>query len=270
MRFKKTLLYAMIVSAFFACSAIASENRISYSLSLVGMSMDYKEHSSGGVLLDSEDSNLGDISGYEMSLGYIFSRYARNQDEIGISLMQLAGKSTYKGSVLGSGDPYGSLISTTSNSFIDTSIDYRHTYFYKRYLSFVYGIGFGYHAWERKLSSVQKELYEWYSFRPMLGVDVKYKKMQAGISAEYQYGFHTRMHSSNPSLGFILGGADIFEVAVPVTYNYRDNMAFFIKTVFSKQTIGKSDYVSSGGNTYYEPSSTSNDVYVKLGAVFKF
>lgn len=252
------------------CTAFSREKRVTYSLSLIGMSMDYNEYDPQDVLLDSETSNTNDILGYEMSLAYMFHTHTDNRDEIGIDIMQLSGQSVYKGSSLGSSDPYGSLVSTTQNSFVDTSVKYKHTYLYKRYLSLSYGIGFGYHSWDRKLSSTQEELYEWFSLRPMLGASVNYNNIDVGMHLEYQYGFNATMQSSNPALDFTLGGADVFEVTFPIGYHYGDDIEFFIKTTFSKQTIKKSNYVMYGGNTYYEPDSTSYDSYIKVGAAFKF
>ncbi|MBU0632059.1 hypothetical protein KKA17_05385 [bacterium] len=266
----KNILHVGIVISLLTCDALAYENNFQYSLAFVGMGMDYKEYNPNGVLLDSETSSLGEITGYEMGLDYILDSDRYTSDEIGIDLMVLDGKSAYKGSLLGSGNPYGSYVSTTQNSFIDTSIKYKHTDIYEGMLHFSYGLGLGYYAWNRKLSSSQEELYSWFSLRPMLGLSVDIDQFNVGITAEYQYGFNTKMHSSNPALDFTLGSADIFELTLPFIYNYNHETEFFIKTVFSKQTIGKSDNVSDGSHTYYEPDSTSYSSYVKAGIAFKF
>ncbi len=266
----KTFLHVGAVAALLTCNAFANENRVSYSLSLVGMNMDYREYDTNGILADTETANVNDIIGYEMSLYYALSKHTDNDDEIGINIMQLDGRSVYIGSALGSGDPYGSLVSSTQNTFVDTSINYKHTYRYRSHLSFIYGVGFGYHSWNRKLSSTQEELYEWFSIRPMLGTRINYKNIGIGISAEYQRGFNTTMQSSNPALNFTLGGADIFQVTVPVTYSYSEHIELFVKTIFSKQSIKKSNDIRYGGHTYYEPDSTDHTTYIKLGATFKF
>lgn len=266
----KNLFHASALLAVLSCSAFSTENHVKYSIALVGMSMDYKEYDTNGVLADSETADISDILGYEMSLDYLFNRHAYDHDEIGINIMQLSGTSVYKGSLLGSGSPYGSLVSSTQNSFVDTSVNYKHIYQYKRYLSLSYGIGVGYHAWNRKLSSVQEELYEWFSVRPMLGASVNYKNIDVGMIAEYQYGFNATMQSSNPALDFTLAGTDIFEVTFPVIYRYTDNIEFFVKATFSKQTIKKSNDIKYGVYTYYEPDSTNYSNYIKLGAAFSF
>lgn len=101
----------------------------------------------------------------------------------------------------------------------------------------------------------------------MVGVGITLKeKLYLGVFVEYQYGFDTKMTSSNPNLDFTLGGADIWEFSIPITYDYSQNIDFFFEATFQKQTIIESD-VNSG---YYEPESTAYNDYLKLGFEVKF
>lgn len=216
---------------------MAKENSLQYSLSLVNMSMDYKEYSaSSGALLDSETSNISDISGYEMNLEYIFDDYSRSYDSVSLNLMKVDGNSKYKGSYLYGGGSYGSVVSTTKNTVIDTSIEYKHTDFNRNNLYFSYGVGVGYRAWDRKLSSTQDELYEWYSIRPMLGCGMEIDDFNIGIFAEYQFGINPTMSStiSSENINFKLGGADVFELTIPVKYSINENVNFFYKSSLFK------------------------------------
>ena len=270
----KTLLYVSILSALFTCNLFSKENNIKYSIALVGMSMDYKEYDSSKTLLDSENSSLGKIAGYDMSFGYLFNKTNFSIDEAAMNVSMLRGKSDYVGAVLGSGNPYGSVKATTTNRFIDTSFSYKHTERYQNYFNFSYGLGVGYHAWYRELSSIQSELYEWYSLRPLIGITYAIDKFSFGLYGEYQYGFHTTMTSSNPSIKVQLGGADVLEVGFPLRYNYSKDLEFFTQYVLTKQNIKESNHVNTTLNgsavTAWEPDSTSYQNYLKIGATFKF
>ena len=250
--------------------ANAQQNRFNYSLSLVEMNMDYKEYDDNEALLDSENSDLGDLIGYEMNLAYLFNINDAGSDEVAIRVMNLYGKSTYRGSILGSSDPYGTLVSRTKNRFIEGDVSYRHTYVLKKRYHISYGIALGYHGWNRELSSVQEELYEWFFIRPMVGVSADMRNFNLGALIRYQYGFNATMTSSNPSLEFRLGSVDVFEIAFPVRYDFSDRLDIFAEATFTKQIIKKSNSVTSGVYTYYEPDSTSSQNYLKLGMTFKF
>jgi hypothetical protein len=91
----KFLVGIMLVSS---TSLMAKELHNSYSLALVGMSMDYKEYAP--QLLDSEESSFTDIGGFEMGYGYKLS----DESKINASVMYVAGYSNYVGSILGSGN----------------------------------------------------------------------------------------------------------------------------------------------------------------------
>lgn len=246
---------------------------MTYSLALVGMSMDYKEYYAGKIQ-DSETSEISDLLGYEMRLGYLFNRGRKSCDEISMNVMMLGGKSSYKGSLIDSGKPKGSWISTTQNQFTDAELAFAHTYHYQNDLHLIYGLGLGFHAWDRKLSSTQEELYQWFSLRPMIGANADIERFNLGVVVQYQYGFDRTMSSTNPVLDVTLGGADIFKVSFPIKYSYSDEVEFFAETTFSKQEIKESNHVRVViNNRIYEvlePDSTNYSSYLKLGATLKF
>ena len=266
----KTFLHVSLLGVLLTCNAFSGENNVKYSLALVGMSMDYKEYDKSNTLADSENSSLGKITGYDMSLGYLFNRTDSSVDEAAFNVSMLNGKSDYVGQNLNNPQGYGTLVGTTQNRFIDTSLDYKHTYRYQDFLDFSYGLGVGYHSWKRDLSSIQSELYEWYSLRPMVGVTMIMDQFSLGVTGEYQYGFNAVMHALNFSENFKLGGADIIAVSFPLRYSYSKDLEFFTQYTMTKQSIKKSNEIQSGGLFYYEPDSTSYQNYLKIGATFKF
>ncbi len=252
-----------ILGLLLTCNLFAEENNVKYSIALVGMSMDYKEYDSANTFLDSETSSLGKINGYNMSLGYLFNRSSVSVDEIYIDLMRLGTFTAYDGFIRGTTTPHKG---TTTNKFIDASLGYKHTYRFNNRFDIYYGLGFGYHAWDRKLSSIQDELYEWHSIRPIIGTTLRMQKFNLGIFTEYQYGFNTKMGASDTNDSYKLGGANIFVVGFPLRYDYSDKLEFFTQYTLSTQTIKASNVV----NGLLEPDSTSYQNYLKIGATFKF
>ncbi len=185
--------------------------------------------------------------------------------------MLLKGDTTYKGAYLNSGLGYGSVISTTKNSIVDMDISYKRTNIMSNEFELNYGIGIGYRSWNRELSSYQLEIYEWYSFRPTIGMTFAInKKFSIGAFLEYQFGINPTMSESYHGLDFTLGGADIVELSLPVNYKYNEQVNFFFEATFQKQTIKESTVEYYGGTGYYEPDSTANNQYLKLGLAFKF
>lgn len=250
-----------------ASNALAKDGKVVYSLALVGMSMDYKEYDTNGQLLDSEESSFTELTGTQIGIGYAFLKDISSYSIIKLNFMILRGQTQYKGSILGSGQAYGSLVSTTQNTIIDTDLSYKHIDIFNDFFKLSYGLGIGYREWERSLSASQVEVYKWYSIRPMLGVGIRVnEKLNIDSLIEYQYGINPIMTSSNPNLDFELGSADILELSFPVTYKYNKNLDFFVEAVFQKQTITRSN-VNSG---FYEPDSTAYNNYLKLGLTFNY
>jgi len=207
------------------------------------------------------------MTGAEMSLGYVFDKDESAYSHVKLNLLLLGGETKYVGSYLGSGLPYGSVVSKTQNTIWDTDVSFIHTNIYKNNFEFSYGLGLGYREWERALSASQIEVYKWYYLKPIIGLSAMvFDNVKLGLNIEYQHGFDTIMTSSNPKLDFTLGGANIFEFSVPISYNYNKNLDLFFEATFSKQTIIESNV--NGG--YYEPDSTAYNNYIKFGLAFKY
>jgi hypothetical protein len=257
----------LLIFMFLIVTSLYGQNSaFTTSVSLVGMSMDYKEYDNSSTLIDSEKSDFMELGGVEIGLGYMVSKEMSAYTQVNMNFMMLTGSSTYKGSVLGSGDPYGTITSTTQNTIMDMELSYKRGYSLSKSLELNYGLGFGYRYWERSLSASQVETYTWYSLRPMIGVDYALNnRVNIALELEYQYGINPVMDESTYG-EFTLGGADIIELSLPISYKYNEKLDMFFEYVYQKQTIEKSNVVSG----YIEPDSIANNQYLKLGMRFKF
>ena len=254
----------LLVANLSLCAAEAS-NEIS--ISYVGMSMDYREYDRSDNILDSEMSELDEIKGIEIGIKHFFNHQTSSYDEINFNYMNISGPTEYVGSILGSGQPYGSLISRTENDILDVDIGFKRHHIVQDNLELYYGLSIGYRLWERALSAFQVEDYYWYSLRPSIGGKYEvFDKITIGANIEYQYGLDPVMKLSNPSLEFDLGAANIIEVSIPIKYEYSQTITFLLEPVYQYQDIVESNVVSG----FYEPKSTAKNEYLKMGIVFKF
>ncbi len=259
-------IFSILLLILVSINTFAEESPFTSTASLVSMSMGYTEYDSSGNILDSEDSSYIELGGVEVSLGYTINKDVSSSAEITFSLMILMGETTYTGSYIDSEVGYGSVVSTTLNTIWDKDISYKQSRVFNDEFEINYGIGLGHRYWERGLSTSQVEVYSWYSIRPMFGINtINKENFNLGMFIEYQYGFDTKMKSSNPKLEFELGGADILEVSFPVSYKY-ESIDLFFEAVLQKQMIKKSN-LNSG---YYEPQSTAYNSYLKLGLECRF
>ena len=259
---KKILIASLLASGLL----YGQEGDFRLSASLVGMSMDYTEYDGGGTAIDSEESALNEIYGLDVGLSYLLSKNPSTYSEINSNLMIVGGDTVYKGSILGSGDPIGTVVSATVNTIIDFDVNYAKNYKVYENIELKYGLGVGYRYWERALSASQIEIYTWYSLRPMIGVSYTINNaLRVGLDVDYQYGVNPNMNESTHG-DFTLGGADIVEVSLPISYKYDENMEIFFQYAYQEQTIKKSNVV----NEYYEPDSTARNQYVKFGLAFKY
>ena len=249
----------------FGVGAYAETETITLSASLVSMSMDYTEYK-GDIAIDSEKSDFNELFGVDMGATYALSNSLSSRSEISSNLMIVGGNTVYEGSVLGSGDPIGTVVGATLNTIIDFDVAYAQNYKVDDGVELKYGLGVGYHYWERALSVSQVEIYSWYSLRPMIGVSYTINNaLRVGLDVDYQYGVNPNMNESTHG-DFTLGGADIVEVSLPISYKYDENMEIFFQYAYQEQTIKKSNVV----NEYYEPDSTARNQYVKFGLAFKY
>ena len=256
-------------------SCVWAESKVVASFAFVGMVMDYREYSNDGTILDSEKSTLNEILGLDLGLGFLLDETRNDYSYLDFHLMRLGGETDYKGSLHGSNAGYGSYISTTLNAVIDTDVTYMYHNILSDSLEISCGLGLGYRYWERQLSVSQIELYEWFSLRPKVGVMYSLShELRFALDLEYQYGINPTMSESYYGLDFDLGAADILKVSVPVTYRYSSTMDFFAEGVYERQEIEISDIktiVENGIVTNsHEPDSTSNNIYLKLGFIYKY
>jgi hypothetical protein len=261
---KKVFLTSALLGSL---SCVYAEAKVVGSFAFVGMAMDYREYNEAGDIVDSEKSNLSQILGFEMGLGFLLHETRESYSYINFNLLNVAGETDYKGSLHGSTAGYGSYLGTTVNVIADFDVDYMyHTVLSDRF-EISYGLGLGYRYWERKLSASQIELYEWFSLRPKVGAAFELTpELRLALDLEYQYGLNPTMSESYYGLDFDFGAADILKVSLPVTYKYSSAMDFFIEGVYERQEIEASN-VKSG---FYEPDSTANNTYLKLGLVYKY
>ena len=263
----KFLLGALLVGV----NLFAGESKVTYSLSFVGMNMDYKEYNRAGTLADSESSQFTDVGGFEIGYDFLLSEDIQSYAKLETSVLYLSGDTAYVGSLLNSGGLYGSSVSTTANDIIDTKIAYQVYRAIDSTFSYNYGFGFGYRYWRRALSAAQIEEYTWFSLRPKIGLEMHVNpQLRVSTDLEYQYGFKPKMTASNVSGDFTLGSANILALGVTMAYQVSQTMDIFINYVLQKQEIGASDTVVSGGIGYYEPDSTAYNQYLKLGVAFKY
>jgi hypothetical protein len=245
----------------------AQDKKFISSISLVGFAMDYREYDRDGVILDSEISNASDIVGFDMKHAYMFLQDDIFTHKLVVSLLNVAGKTVYTGSYIGSTDGYGSLISSTFNYVSDVAIAYENNYKISNKLEFISGFGVGYYFWYRELSAYQSELYEWLNLRVKIGAKyILNKRFSLSPSLTYKYALNPIMTASNPTLEFSLGSVKAVDFIIPMVYTLNEKIDFIGEVVFEHQKIEASNVVKG----YYEPDSTSNNQYIKFGVAFKY
>lgn len=259
-------------------SVNAKAGEFSISTSLVGMSMDYREYDRESAILDSEKSDLHEMYGSELRFAYNEKQTQKSFFELGVNLQTVGGNTEYVGSLLGSKLGYGSYVGSTYNFIYDVSFDYIYNYAFENGFMIKAGMALGYRSWRRELSASQIELYTWYSLRPQLGLSYVVDKTQLSFLVEYQHGFETKMdilqNRENPRKSLDLGYANIVKISLPLTYSLSPSLDIFTSYVYEHQKIGASNsvkYIVDGAtHDVYEPKSSANNHYLKLGATLKF
>ncbi|MFT7860830.1 MAG: hypothetical protein ABXS93_07820 [Sulfurimonas sp.] len=218
--------------------------------------------------MDSEKKDS--IAGFELGYGMNFDCTEDGCPELQFKIMAFDGKTDYVGSYIGSGQPYGSVKSTTKNTLYDVSLDMIQNVENKG-VDIIYGVGIGFHSWYRELSSYQNELYSWFYITPIIGVSKEISDgFNVGTSLKYKYAIDPKMVANTIDEDFELGGVNTFEVSVPLTYSINEEIDVFAAYTYAQQKIKKSDYVLQGAYLYYEPKSTDNQQYVKVGVTFNY
>lgn len=248
---KKILLFILFISNLYS--------ETDWKLNLVNMHIDYREYSFSNELIDSEKSkSLIGLEGIFTDT-YLDGTYFR------YNLSFLNGNTKYIGSYLN--DPnseYGSLISTTFNYFIDESIEYGVKFSLNKDFNLFTGVKIGGHLWIRGLSKNQIEYYYWMYIEPLLELEYMLNKnINIGLKLIKPQNIFTKMYADNLNTTFTLGGVNTYGFAIPIKIKI-DNNNYNFEIKYEKQEIIESNIV--GG--YYEPKSTSEQVYIKLNIIF--
>lgn len=257
---------------------LAKQNFIFVSATALGKNMDYREYDRDDILLDSEKSELYEMFGAAFRGSFVYTQMPNKLHEFGVNYYFLHGETRYVGSLLLSGDGYGSYKGKTQNSIDDMSVDYTFRYLYAGALELQAGMGVGKHTWRRSLSLEQVELYYWYSLRPKLGLLYDFGALEAGFFVEYQHGILTKMdileNSENSLVSLDLGGANITKVILPLSYEMSEHFELLMSYIYEQQEITASNsapYIVGGeSKMIYEPKSTAQNHYLQLGIALKF
>jgi len=262
---KSVLILFLIETSLFA------QEKAAYSIAYIGMDMDYREYSHG-VLVDSEKSSISQMQGYELHYKYNFGRQKEDEySTLDFAATYLWGETEYAGSYLSNNTGYGSVVGTTENEITDTVLNFSHTYHTAQAMEVSFGFGLGYRYWDRKLSILQEELYEWFSLRPNIALHYFISDVKLSACFEYQYGLNPKMSASNIRGDFNLGSANITETTLRASYDITDNFSIYGSYIYAYQTIQESNVVYDGsGNGYVEPDSKASNQYLKFGVTFKY
>jgi hypothetical protein len=231
------------------------------------MNMDYREYDKQGQILDSEKSDYMDIRGIYYDIGYILNKKS-SYDKISFSILSLGGKSDYKGSLLHDDDNiYGSLVSKSIHTIIDTKFAYNHISLIRKSLELSGGIGIGYRYWDRILSKSQSEVYKWFSIRPNVGLNYNIdRNFFLKTSLEYQYGINPVMIDVKPNNKYLLGSANILQANVALSFHIANTLNISLQYTYEVQEIGASNVV----NSFYEPDSTAKNQYIRIGIIKRY
>ncbi len=256
-------------------SAVWAQQPFSLHLFATGMSMEYKEYGTDGTLLDSEEATLGDIGGVDVGAGYTYSHENGFYSVFEFDYQKVSGSTTYKGSRLGSGDPYGSVISTTQNRLKDLRFMFKELYALNSFVTLKAGVGYGHHSWERELSVIQLETYSWDYLRVVAGGAFRFdsaSKLSFDVFAAYEYAFLPIMSTdiNGVDADFELGGVQCYEIDLYAMYDLGRGFYLVGGFILKQQDITESNVVTTGLGSYYEPQSKDNQQFYKLGITYRF
>lgn len=230
---------------------------------------DYTETTSTGVL-DTEESDLSEINGLYVNLiQRLWKNSSGGDDSIECYFSHTEGNTDYIGSLLGSGQPYGSYRSITANTYDDVQLNFRRTVPANMYDFFILA-GMGYYEWERALSVTQIETYRWYYAQMSVGVNKSIRKgLKVGVDLTAQHAFNQEMHANIPGTivaTFDLGKTYTYKAGIPLTLSVSDTVDFTARLEYEYTEIGRSNVISG----FYEPDSEQKNVNLYLGVNLRF
>jgi hypothetical protein len=239
----------------------------------------YRE-TNGSALLDTESADLGKIAG-----GYLrFNKQLRENGAGGYDGFELygsrtAGTTLYTGSLLGSGMPYGSLRSTTANTYEELQLNLTRS-LRSDALLYTFKAGLGYYEWERELSASQVEVYSWNYVQLGIGVSETFgRDWKIAMDLNGHYGFNRTMEADLTGaehLQFDLGRVYTVRAGVPLTIPVKADSAVLFRLEYEYTRIGKSNVISAyyepedTVKQWYEPDSRQQNWHFYTGVVFDF
>jgi hypothetical protein len=250
----------------------AKENGTTFSVALVGMSMDYREYDDNGDILDSEKSDFTDIFGGELGLDYVFNATAQDYSQVGLYLTTVSGNTQYVGALLTNGGGYGSVVSSTKNTLFELEGEYIYGVSIDSGFDVLGGGSIGFKSWERELSAAQVEVYSWAYLNPQVGMNfTASQELELRLMLGYKYGLNPIMTATGIDDNFELGSANTFHLALSSQFKVDEKVNLFIEYLYENQVITKSNVVyGSDATPYLEPDSTANNQYMKFGVAFKY
>lgn len=238
----------------------------SWSLSADTTRFDYAE-TADGTLLDTEKADYGKVNGFTVSLQpqhsglYFSAAYAK-------------GDTDYAGSLIGSGNPYGSYRAVTTNEIADYDFGYKATARLdpRGDLEMPVTVGVGYRRWLRQLHgtpgvSGYDELYEWGYYD--VGVGLHYRlapDMSLGIDGNYRTAFNAQMYENYHGYTFDLHNVHGYKITVPFELTLNPALSTFVVYNYEYWNIGASNTI----NTWYEPDSETKNETLSVGVKYRF
>jgi len=258
----KKIFYGLLLLTSF--SYADSLNKFNFEFSYLGLTQNYKEYDTSDSILDSEISkNLG-LNGIKIGINYDFFKYRNIHNYIGINYYKVEGNTEYKGSLLNGNQPYGSIVSISQNKIYEYEGLIKSEIFLHNFSIFS-EFSFGNRYWKRTLSSIQEEDYEWYFLKAKLGTKINiYKNFFIGLNTDYKYAIKPTMKFD--SLSFNLNNVYSYSIGIPLILSVNDKLSFNIENKYENIHIFDSDY----NQGYYEPRSTTHNIYTKIGMNYKF
>lgn len=257
-------LFLLPLSLVIASCTYADSYR--WSISADTTRFNYAE-TSGTTLLDTEKADFGNVNGFTLTLK---PRY----NGLYFSAAYAKGDTDYTGSILGSGLPYGSYRTITTNETADYTFGYKATAVLdpRGEWEMPVTVGVGYRRWLRQLHgtpgvSGYDELYDWGYFDAGIGLHYNFSpKMSLGVDAAYRQAFNAQMYENFHGYTFDLKNVHGYKITVPLEIAINPALSTFIAYNYEYWNIGASNVV--GG--YYEPDSETKNETLSMGLSFRF
>lgn len=263
----------LLAIAAFATSLFAGDS-LYLAIKANTTAMNYTETRNGSTL-DTEKSNLfGKIGGFNIDGSAKIANNFLYADttKIILNYEYVSGDSNYVGSLLGSNAGYGSYTSTTSNTIQRGQIllsQINNTSYGNAMLNF----GAGKRVWNRNLSSIQKEEYNWNYLIAGLGFDFNFgSNFTLGAAGYYQQAITPKMNYNSNSFNtnFNLGNTYGYRIEVPASYKITQYLSLVGSWTLDNWTINQSNSVTYNGASYVEPKSVTNNQSLSLGLALNF